>query len=108
MERKMRRIRQLLSEDDAKGILTTATNGVLSLVDADGSPYGVPLSFAYDNDGHIYFHSAVERTQDRLHKGWFPLLILRGWSGHYSPGGIHIILPQCHCKGSYQHNNLGG
>lgn len=60
MERKMRRIRQLLSEDDAKGILTTATNGVLSLVDADGSPYGVPLSFAYDNDGHIYFHSAVK------------------------------------------------
>lgn len=51
MERRMRRFRQLLSEDAAKEILLTATNGVLSLVDADGSPYGVPVSFAYDKAG---------------------------------------------------------
>lgn len=60
MERRMRRFRQLLSEDAAKEILLTATNGVLSLVDADGSPYGVPVSFAYDEGGHIWFHSAVK------------------------------------------------
>ncbi len=60
MERKMRRFRQLLPEDAAKEILLTATNGVLSLVDADGSPYGVPVSFAYDGCGHIWFHSAVK------------------------------------------------
>lgn len=59
MERKMRRFKQLLSEDAAKEILMTATNGVLSLVDPDGCPYGVPVSFAYDGSGHIYFHSAV-------------------------------------------------
>lgn len=60
MERKMRRFRQLLSEDATKEILLTATNGVLSLVDADGGPYGVPLSFAYDGGSHIYLHSAAK------------------------------------------------
>ena len=60
MERKMRRLRQLLNEADAKEILTNSTNGVLSLVGSDGEPYGVPISFVYDRDGHIYFHSAVK------------------------------------------------
>ncbi len=60
MERKMRRFKQLLPEDATKGILYAATNGVLSLVDADGEPYGVPISYAYDGDRHIYFHSAVK------------------------------------------------
>ena len=44
MERKMRRFRQLLDAEDAKGILETTSNGVLSLKDTDGEPYGVPLS----------------------------------------------------------------
>ncbi len=60
MERKMRRFKQLLPEDGTKEILYSATNGVLSLVDADGEPYGVPISYAYDGDCHIYFHSAVK------------------------------------------------
>lgn len=41
-------------------ILRTATNGVLSLADSDGQPYGVPLSFVMDEGcKHIYFHSAA-------------------------------------------------
>ena len=56
----LRGFKQYLSEDAELEILLTATNGVLSLVDTDGSPYGVPVSFAYDGYGHIYFHSAVE------------------------------------------------
>ena len=60
MERKMRRSRQLMSEESTKKILSSATSGVLSLADTDGTPYGVPLSFAYDGDGHIYFHSAMK------------------------------------------------
>lgn len=60
MEQKMRRFKQLLSEQAAKEILDKATNGVLSLVDSDGEPYGVPISYAYDGDRCIYFHSAVK------------------------------------------------
>lgn len=59
MQRKMRRFKQLLDEQASKEILIHATNGVLSLVDSDGAPYGVPVSYAYDGDGSIYFHSAV-------------------------------------------------
>lgn len=59
MERKMRRFKQLLDEQATKEILNNATNGVLSLVDSDGEPYGVPISYIYDGDRSIYFHSAV-------------------------------------------------
>lgn len=60
MERKMRRFKQLLTEDNTKEILCSATNGVLSLVNTEGEPYGVPISYAYDGNRHIYFHSAVK------------------------------------------------
>lgn len=59
MEHKMRRFKQQLSIDDAVNILRNCTNGILSLVDADGSPYGVPISYACGSDGNIYMHSAV-------------------------------------------------
>lgn len=59
MERKMRRFRQLLPEEDARRILRDGSNGVLSLTGPDGEPYGVPVSYAYDGDGRIYFHSAT-------------------------------------------------
>lgn len=60
MEHKMRRFKQLLDEQATKEILADATNGVLSLVDSDGEPYGVPISYVYDGDRRIYFHSAVK------------------------------------------------
>ena len=59
MERKMRRFRQQLPEGEAWRVLRDCSNGILSLVDIDGEPYGVPLSYACDAEGHIYFHSAV-------------------------------------------------
>lgn len=58
MQHKMRRFKQLLPEAKTKEILRMATHGVLSLVDADGTPYGVPLSFVYDGGDIIYFHCA--------------------------------------------------
>lgn len=58
MTYKMRRFKQQLPDEEAFEILRSATNGVLSLCDADGCPYGVPLSFAVDGTEHIYFHSA--------------------------------------------------
>lgn len=60
MEQKMRRFRQLLNEQATKEILNNATHGVLSLMDSTGEPYGVPVSYVYDGEGCIYFHSAVK------------------------------------------------
>jgi nitroimidazol reductase NimA-like FMN-containing flavoprotein (pyridoxamine 5'-phosphate oxidase superfamily) len=58
MFRPMRRKRQLLSETESISLLKASTSGVLSLLGDEGYPYGVPLSYVYD-DGKIYFHSAV-------------------------------------------------
>lgn len=60
MDYTMRRIRQQLPDEDAIKILNEMSNGVLSLVDTDGEPYGVPISYAFDGKSRIYFHSAVK------------------------------------------------
>lgn len=54
----MRRKRQQLSEDETTLLLRQATSGVLSVVDEDGYPYGVPLSYVY-HDNKLFFHSAL-------------------------------------------------
>ena len=41
MERAMRRSRQVLDRENVCAILDSAGNGVLSLVDDTGAPYGV-------------------------------------------------------------------
>lgn len=53
----MRRSRQQMSQADVLAVVARGTSGVLALVDADGEPYAVPLSYAY-RDGKFYFHSA--------------------------------------------------
>ena len=58
MERQMRRFKQMLPTEEVIQILSEVTNGVLSLTDTDGCPYGVPLSFCYDGDKTVYFHCA--------------------------------------------------
>ncbi len=58
MEHKMRRFKQQLPIEDAVKILNSCTNGILSLVDKDGNPYGVPISYVYDGNKHIYLHCA--------------------------------------------------
>lgn len=55
----MRRFKQQLSDEESVKILNSCTNGILSLVDASGTPYGVPISYVYDGDDHLYLHSAV-------------------------------------------------
>ena len=57
MFREMRRKKQGLSKARAEEILKRGTSGVLSLCGDDGYPYGVPLSYVYQ-DGKLYFHSA--------------------------------------------------
>lgn len=57
-EHAMRRARQQMSEEEAWALVDGATSGVLCLVDADGEPYGVPLSHARSGD-RLLFHTAV-------------------------------------------------
>lgn len=59
MFRKMRRNDRQSTEDYAIALLEKCEYGVLSTVNKDGYPYGVPLSYVY-KDASIYFHSAVE------------------------------------------------
>ncbi len=59
MFRKMRRFKQMLSQEECEQILTDATHGVLGVIGDDGYPYTVPLSHVY-RDGKIYFHCAWE------------------------------------------------
>ena len=56
----MRRFRQQLPDRQTRQILATATNGILSVVDGGGNPYGVPMSFVYDGKESVYFHCATE------------------------------------------------
>lgn len=56
----MRRFKQQLPPVEAQQILTRATHGILSLADAGGRPYGVPMSFVYDGAHTLYFHCARE------------------------------------------------
>lgn len=57
MFRNLRRIKQLLPEEEVRGILEKNTNGVLAVTGDEGYPYAVPVSYVYQ-DGKIYIHSA--------------------------------------------------
>lgn len=57
--REMRRKDKEIGTDQAIHFLTECEYGVLSTVDNDGQPYGVPLNYAY-KDNCIYFHCALE------------------------------------------------
>lgn len=56
--REIRRKDRKIGTDEAIELLKKCEYGVLSTVDSDGQPYGVPLSYAYQ-DNCIYFHSAL-------------------------------------------------
>lgn len=61
MFRKMRRIKQQITEEKCIEILKNEPRGILSVIGDDGYPYGMPLNHWYnDEDGHIYFHGAKE------------------------------------------------
>lgn len=57
--RRVRRTDREISREEALAILDKAEYGVLSTVDAQGQPYGVPLSYVF-RDGCIYFHCATD------------------------------------------------
>lgn len=55
----MRRFKQQIPYEETMEILKQHDTGVLSVVDADGKPYGVPLNYSLC-DGKLLFHSAVQ------------------------------------------------
>lgn len=57
MFREMRRKRQQMSQAETIEILEKGSFGVLSVYGDDDYPYGVPISYVYD-DGKIYLHCA--------------------------------------------------
>lgn len=54
-----RRKDRLLDDDECKRILRSGSYGVLSTINENGYPYGVPLSYVYFND-FIYIHGSKE------------------------------------------------
>ncbi|MBO2526251.1 MAG: hypothetical protein CW341_11260 [Bacteroidetes bacterium] len=75
--RPMRRIRQLLNDEEAKKILANGTHGVLAVSGDDDYPYAVPLSYVYAN-GSLYFHSGHPAdAQHEAEKSLSRVLVLR-------------------------------
>jgi nitroimidazol reductase NimA-like FMN-containing flavoprotein (pyridoxamine 5'-phosphate oxidase superfamily) len=56
--KEMRRNDKMLTNEEMLEIMNTAQYGVMSTIGEDGFPYGVPVSFVY-NEGAIYFHAAL-------------------------------------------------
>jgi hypothetical protein len=94
------------SEMDESGIddlLTEAGVGVLSMA-ADGVPYGVPLSFGYDGEDHLYFlfvgHSTELRKEtyaERSPQASFAVFDVESdgrWRSVVASGPIDRITPQ--------------
>lgn len=59
MKYEMRRSDRGIAEEEAVALLKSGEFGVLSLVDANGDPYGVPLSYAFDGE-KVFFHGTIE------------------------------------------------
>lgn len=61
MFRKMRRIKQQLTQQECVQVLKNEPRGVLSMTGENGYPYGIPMDHWYcEEDGKLYFHGAVE------------------------------------------------
>lgn len=59
IKREMRRKDRQLSPKEEETILQDGKYGILSILCEDGYPYGLPLSYAYEN-GKLYFHHTAE------------------------------------------------
>lgn len=56
----VRRQDRLLSEERALQLIRDSEYGVLSMVDADGGAYGLPLNYVWDGEHSLYIHCAPE------------------------------------------------
>ncbi len=90
MFREMRRNSQQLPQEEVLKILEEGSFGVLALLGDQGYPYGVPVSFVYQ-DEKIYFH----RPQDRCPQRQFESVVLCGFPGCGCSGKIYHHVSQC-------------
>jgi len=66
--REMRRSDRAIKENESKTLLQGGEYGILSYVNIDGIPVGIPLNYFYDGN-HLYFHCANEGEKiDGIHK----------------------------------------
>lgn len=56
----VRRQDRLLNEQSALTLLEKGEYGVLSMIDPDGLPYGIPVNYVWDGKDRIYVHCAPE------------------------------------------------
>ena len=61
----MRRKDREMSKEFAIEVLDKSSYGVVSMIDEDNEPYGVPLSIARDGD-NLYFHSAMDGKKVKI------------------------------------------
>ena len=61
MFREIRRVKQILSQEECICLLKDERRGVLSVLGDDDYPYGMPLNHYYnEEDGKLYFHSSTK------------------------------------------------
>ncbi len=58
--REIRRQDRVLDDLSAQSVIANGEYGVLSMVNADGGGYGIPLNYAVAQNGDIYFHCAPQ------------------------------------------------
>ena len=59
--REIRRVKQILSQEECICLLKDERRGVLSVLGDDDYPYGMPLNHYYnEEDGKLYFHSSTK------------------------------------------------
>lgn len=56
----IRRQDRCMDEDRSRQLLLECEHAVLSMVDSDGMPYGIPVNFVFERPGHLYIHCAPE------------------------------------------------
>ena len=60
MNRSMRRKERQMNQESTFELLKRGEYGMLSSVDEDSQPYGVPVNYVFDGKDSIYFHCAQE------------------------------------------------
>src|SRR5699024_2469829 len=63
----MRRKDREMNREFGLKVIDKANHGILSMVDKEGDPYGIPLSIVR-NENTLYFHSAMDGKKVKIFK----------------------------------------